>query len=593
MRQVGADLKRAGKQFKQDWPRYLCLFIGLDCFNLLLLLPLFKLLTTYVLRAGEIPLVSLRNLKIIITTHPWVSLILVGELICLLVLFYVEIAIFFLGVCVIAQHRFDWRFFSQQLRAALRRFNWRAGLLILLYFAVLMPLAGFIYRTLLLAKLKMTEVLLDYMTKSWLSLLIATFLYLGAFYLGLRLLFALPLMILQKKTARQACRQSWRYTRYRRWQPYFARLFWLNLLAGLLLLLVNAALYGLQTIWDLFPGKYLLGPALFNLLFGQLISAFMLAFSLVTGSFLLFKDLPRPLKTPAPNLNKRLWPWLLGLLYLLSLILSDSFYLNDFARQIPIAISHRGVDDRNGVQNTIASLKKTARSHPAYVEIDLHESKDQRFVVLHDENLRQLTGVNKQPSQLTLKQLTHLKARENGRQARLASFSQYLKAARRLKQKLLIEIKTTPHDSPEMLTRFNRQYGATIVHDGDEVQSLDYRVVKKLKSINPQLFVLYIQPYNFTFPRSQANGYNMEYSTLNAEFINQAHLEKQAVYVWTVNDAIVMQRMCYEKVDGLVTDRLRLAQRVIRAYRHHHNYAASLLNYFFVFPPLGNLALSH
>lgn len=50
---------------------------------------------------------------------------------------------------------------------------------------------------------------------------------------------------------------------------------------------------------------------------------------------------------------------------------------------------------------------------PDYVEIDLHETRDKQFIVLHDENLKKLTGINKTPSQLTLKQLTKLTAREN------------------------------------------------------------------------------------------------------------------------------------------------------------------------------------
>ncbi|MFT8841085.1 MAG: glycerophosphodiester phosphodiesterase family protein [Leuconostoc citreum] len=53
-----------------------------------------------------------------------------------------------------------------------------------------------------------------------------------------------------------------------------------------------------------------------------------------------------------------------------------------------VTISHRGVTNRNGVQNTIPALEKTVKKEkPDYVEIDVRETKDNQFVVLHDENL--------------------------------------------------------------------------------------------------------------------------------------------------------------------------------------------------------------
>ena len=44
----------------------------------------------------------------------------------------------------------------------------------------------------------------------------------------------------------------------------------------------------------------------------------------------------------------------------------------------------------------------------------------------------------------------------------ITSFDQYLKAAAKIKQKLLIEVKTTPNDSPKMLQNFNKKYGKGI-----------------------------------------------------------------------------------------------------------------------------------
>src|SRR5699024_12401270 len=117
--------------------------------------------------------------------------------------------------------------------------------------------------------------------------------------------------------------------------------------------------------------------------------------------------------------------------------------------------------------------------------------------------------------------------------AKLVNIDQYLEKAKRLQQKLLIEIKTTAKDSKKMLQRFNQKYGKTILKNAYQVQSLDYRVVEGLHLINPRLVVFYIQPYNFTYPHSVASGYSLEYSTLNSDFIWKAHLTDLHIYAWS------------------------------------------------------------
>ncbi|HBQ42933.1 MAG TPA: glycerophosphodiester phosphodiesterase, partial [Lactobacillus acetotolerans] len=98
-------------------------------------------------------------------------------------------------------------------------------------------------------------------------------------------------------------------------------------------------------------------------------------------------------------------------------------------------------------------------------------TKDKKFVVLHDANLSKLTGINKKPSQLTLKKLTSLMAYENGHRAKIVSFDHYLDVAKKDKQRLLIEIKTTPADSKQMLEDFNRKYGKIILNRNYQIHS--------------------------------------------------------------------------------------------------------------------------
>lgn len=72
---------------------------------------------------------------------------------------------------------------------------------------------------------------------------------------------------------------------------------------------------------------------------------------------------------------------------------------------LPQLISHRGVSNANGIQNTVESLETTAQLKPDLVETDVQETKDGQFVMMHDANLKNLAGINKSPQDLNLEEL--------------------------------------------------------------------------------------------------------------------------------------------------------------------------------------------
>ena len=52
-------------------------------------------------------------------------------------------------------------------------------------------------------------------------------------------------------------------------------------------------------------------------------------------------------------------------------------------------------------------LEKTAQLKPDLIEMDVQETKDGQFVMMHDANLKNLTGINATPQDLTLVELTN------------------------------------------------------------------------------------------------------------------------------------------------------------------------------------------
>lgn len=593
MKIIWRDLRQYSKNFWRHWLAFIILFVGMDLANQLVFIPLFRLATTYILQAGGIPFISYQNIGLLITQHTAVVIGLLIELVLLLLVIYWQFAYLLQGLRLILSGQISFKRLMKNSWMAIHDIRPGSLPMMLLYFVLVLPFADLVFRTPLLSKVQIPEFILDFMTRSSLLLTLLIIFYIVTTVLGVRLIMTLPLMIYRHQRTRQALVHSWRLTGKLKWWQYVKRLIVLGVLAAIVLGVFYAIVYGLQSLMDLFPGKFALGTATFNLTMIQIVSELLtiwtgiIALQVVIaplGSLQLSGKYSQKVGKP----GKIIFTILVTSLSILAVI-NNFYYLNGADNARPVTISHRGVAEKNGVQNTIPALKKTHRLHPTYVEMDVHETKDHKFVVMHDENLKELTGVNKTPHQLTLKQLTKLTAHENGYHAKVASFDQYLNVAEKLHQKLLVEVKTTPDDSKGMLKRFNRQYGERIIKDHDQVHSLDYRVVTGLKKLNPRLKVLYIQPYNFSYPNSVADGYSMEYSTLNFEFIQQAHQQRDVVYSWTVNNSDVMKQMMYDHVNGIITDNLADLNSSINDYMGSKSYANRILNFILVVPVGGGL----
>lgn len=576
-------IKIFSTEFKQKWLQYLVLFTSINVLNQFVFIPFFRYITTFVLQAGAIPFVSYSNLMIILTQHPFVVLALLIELAALLFIIYGQFAL----IILVIKNQFNLKESFNEYEQCLKHFRLGSLPLLAVYFLLVIPFANIVFRTPLLAKMKIPQFLIDYMTRNWILLTILIIFYVAIFILAVRFLFTLPIMVLEKTTTRDAMKKSVRLMKnnWRKVLRYFASL----AIITILFTIINfVGIYLLQLFWDIFPRKFALVMATINLTLFQIISELLLIWASAISLLFLIKITTKEKKILFETHNKTIVTVAI-VIWIFAIAVNgieNVFYLTGIDDHVPVTISHRGVNNKNGVQNTVEALQKTVKFKPDYVEIDVHETKDNRFIIMHDENLKKLTGVDKEPKDLTQRQLTKLTAKEDGYRGKIVSLDQYIKTAEKLKQKLLIEIKTTPHDSKSFIANFNKKYGKVILKNKYQVQSLDYSAIIKMHQVNPKIPVLYIQPYNLTYPRSVADGYSMEYSTLSSDFIWQAHLQNHVVYAWTVNNNAEMKKMMYEHVDGIITDDVAKLNTAVKQFKARESYADRILNYMIAFPVL-------
>lgn len=564
-------------------------------FILFICLPLLGSTTRFILRRGAIDYLSSDNITIIISQHPGVLLSLIAVLLTILLLVYFEFTFLLMSVYFIKkQVPISLKQLLELTFFQLKKVRPLTFLFFLAYFLLILPISGLSFNSDLLSKVKIPAFIMDFIfANRW--IVVSTFIifYLLLAYIGIRLIFALPEMILRDRPFKQAVKESWLLTKAR----FFAILGQFIVIGGSILLLSTAGyllIITLQIIVEEFLPDYSLISAVFAMSILQGILLFNIVMSTV-GIFYIIVDfmddegfLPDIPKwfTPQPatenySLVKNTGIILFAVFFGIGVCLYNMDYLTSAAQTRPITVSHRGVSGNNSAQNTLAALEKTnAAYHPDYVEMDVQETKDGQFVVMHDFNLRQLTGVDKAPQDLTLKELEKLTVKENGVEEPVVSFDDYLKKADELNQKLLIEIKNSKRDSKDVITRFVTKYEKQILEKKHILQSLTYQTVSDLKKANPNFYVGYILPFNIVGPPvTPADFLTMEYSTINRNFIDSAHQDGKKVYVWTINDSDAISRMMFYGVDGIITDRMDLLNENVKITDEEITYSDKLLNF--------------
>ncbi len=530
------------------------------------------------MRLSGIPYVSYNNLGNLIQNHFLGVLGLLIILFLLIFLVYVQFIVQFKGIRLIQSRSLTLKNLFKEVVSSAKKVKIQQLGFFLFYFLLIIPFGRYVFSTPLLSKIKIPVFTLEFFLKSWKNMLILVLFYAITFWISTRLILTLPLMILKGQPLKLAIKESLKRTKgvrkFFRLSVYFGLIGLFSIIMQGLLFMggyfaqdyldkTSFALIGAVSILDLiWLGSLIISTLSLMMLFSYLINEAQME------SFEVPKIAPK---------GRMKYKVIFSSLTILLFALVSWTYVEKFMDTVPLTISHRGVDEENGVQNTIPALEATAKAKPDYVEIDIQETKDHQFVVFHDPTLKDLAGIDSPPQKLTLAELTNTVVSENGKKALIPSFDDYLSAAEKINQKLLVEIKVSPLDSPKMVENFSKRYGARLLKDKAMIHSLDYNALLIEQKINPKIKVSFILPFNLLFPQTKMSAYTMEATTLTSSFVDKAQAKHQMVFAWTVNDETDMREQMFNGVNGIITDNLDDLKGVIAEDDESPSYAQRIL----------------
>jgi glycerophosphoryl diester phosphodiesterase len=235
-------------------------------------------------------------------------------------------------------------------------------------------------------------------------------------------------------------------------------------------------------------------------------------------------------------------------------VLNHQTMLNLVDSEETEVIAHRGFI-QGGVENTLPALQAAAKAGADRVEFDVMETKDGKFVVMHDTNLKRLAGKNLNVKDLTQDELTKITVRSGNMEARIPSLEEWIQLSIHLNLPQLLEIKLHGGETPDLVPRLLAVLDRAGVTESYTYHTLSREVVGELKRLRPQLVVGFIMPINFGgVPNVEADFLVVEQQSYSPRFERQAWAAGYNVIVWTVDDQQQMRDYLNDAVDGIISD---------------------------------------
>lgn len=236
----------------------------------------------------------------------------------------------------------------------------------------------------------------------------------------------------------------------------------------------------------------------------------------------------------------------------------------------PILIAHRG-ESYDAPENTITAINLAWLQNADAVEIDIHLTKDNEIVVIHDSNTKRTSGVS---SVVKFRSLEELKKLDVGSSKgekwineRIPVLQEVLKIIPPEKS-IFIEVKCTI----ELFDALKNVLETSALNNSQiKLIGFDLRVMSSLKKSFPLYDVYWCKRINrekiiltqwgwdkviAVAKKNNLDGLNLSYSgCLNKKVVEKIKSNDLKLYVWIVNDPRKADRLISYGVDGIMSDR--------------------------------------
>ena len=427
------------------------------------------------------------------------------------------------------------------------------------YFILSIPVANIGIKSILSQNFYIPKFITDELSKSNSGSLILSVVVVVATYIHIRLIFTLPITAIGDKKILDSIKESWRLTKKGKLK-FFITIGIFELIYATISLFTLSLTTSFLAFIDPKGNNFIIETLFFTILsttvffFGALskVTSITAIITVLIEENQISKELIINKKEDKKKSRVLLF---LSTLLVLGIIVFNGFtlYSNGVNNNIK-TIAHRGYVEK-GVENSIEALEAAAKAGVDYVEMDVLMTKDNKFIVMHDYNLKRLAGINKKVQDMTYNELVGLPISQSGHTSKIPSFEEYVKRAKELNIKLVVELKPHGGEPNNYVDIFIEKVKELDIENNYKYMSLDLKVMEELESKAPQLETGYIIPFQFgKFSNNNVDFFAIEDFSFSNTLVEQAKSQNKSVYVWTINDPSLITKYLQSPANGIITD---------------------------------------
>ena len=517
-----------------------------------------------------------------ILTNPYSFIIL--NLLVLIVAFFMFIEFSILTFTIYGQLTEKQYSFRSILDNAWNKTKNLAGfqtLFFIFYFLITIPTINFGVKSVLAKNLFIPKFISSEIMKTNSGLIVWGLIMIVFAYLNLRLIFTLPLTAVGDENILDSIKRSWELTKTGK-----RKLVLTILLFEIIYLLIAAVLTGVITYICIYFDKDGNNPIIQTLFFSSIsgIIFFLGVISkvtVITSLITVLIDHNEISEKLVNNLNEnkkksRLVVTLTTIIIVVAVLVNGfNIYGNGVNKNI-VTIAHRGYVAK-GVENSIEALEGAAEVGADYVEFDIILTKDNKFVVMHDYNLKRLAGLNKRVQDMNFNEVVGLTIKQGYYTSKIPSLEEFVNKAKELNMKLVIELK--PHGAePSNYIDILIDEIKRLKLENYKFMSLNSKVMEELETKVPNLETGYVIPLQFgNFHHSNVDFFVIEDFSYRDRLVEQARKENKQVFVWTINDPALITKYLQSSADAIITDEPELVKNEKNILENDYTYYDKIL----------------
>ncbi|MBY8989993.1 MAG: glycerophosphodiester phosphodiesterase [Candidatus Lokiarchaeota archaeon] len=232
-----------------------------------------------------------------------------------------------------------------------------------------------------------------------------------------------------------------------------------------------------------------------------------------------------------------------------------------------LIIAHRGASSI-APENTLKAFQKAIDLKADYIEFDVHKTKDDEIVIMHDGNTFRTTGHFGLIKNMDLEELKQLDCGEGETIPTLHELINLTKG----KIRLNCEIKA--RNIAEKIIKTIKE--ADII-DTTIISSFKHDVLLKIQKLEPRIKLASLEPTRTGWIKSWLSrkklhneainnrfyAINPFYKLVNRQFIIKAHKNNIRIFPWTVNTDNSIKKLVEISVDGIITNDISRVRKIL------------------------------